>query len=186
MTEKQGGDTHASVSDLDRPEVLDLAGLYEAHARQVWRTLVRLGVQPVAIEDAVQDVFLIAHEGLSRFEARSRPATWLIGIAVRVAANLRRSVKRRAGLSLATLQPDVGVDPEVHLAQQRALRDLERVLGTLPDEQREVIVLVDLEGLSAPEAASAIEVKLNTVYSRLRLGRAALARALVRPTENVS
>jgi RNA polymerase sigma-70 factor (ECF subfamily) len=53
----------------------------------------------------------------------------------------------------------------------------------LPDEQREVVVLIDLEQLTAPQVAEALEVKLNTVYSRLRLGRAALTRALSRPEE---
>ena len=55
------------------------------------------------------------------------------------------------------------------------------MLSRLPDEQREVVVLVDLEQLTAPQVADALEVKLNTVYSRLRLGRAALSRALHRP-----
>ena len=60
----------------------------------------------------------------------------------------------------------------------RALLELEQVLARLPEDQREVVVLIDLEQLTAPQAAEALEVKLNTVYSRLRLGRAALSRAM--------
>lgn len=162
-----------------RPEAPDIAKLYEAHARQVWRTLLRLGVASASVEDAVQDVFLTAHQRLAGFEARSNPGTWLVGIAVRVAANSRRAVTRRG---VVRLVDDALVDsargPDQELEQQRSLAELEQVLSRLPDEQREVVVLVDLEQLTAPQAAEALQVKLNTVYSRLRLGRAALSKAL--------
>ena len=165
-----------------RPEVPDIARLYQAHARQVWRTLLRLGVSTAAVEDAVQDVFLTAHQRLAGFESRSNPSTWLVGIAVRVAANARRSVTRRGVLRLLDdrlVDPKSG--PDQRLEQQRSLLELEQVLATLPEDQREVVVLMDLEQLTAPQAAEALEVKLNTVYSRLRLGRAALSRAFQKP-----
>ena len=165
-----------------RPEVPDIARLYEAHARQVWRTLARLGVATAGVEDAVQDVFLTAHQRLPEFEGRSSASTWLLGIAVRVAANLRRTGQRRGVVRLvddALVDPSRG--PEPQLEQQRSLQALELVLGQLPEEQREVVVLIDLEQLTAPKAAEVLEVKLNTVYSRLRLGRAALSLALNRP-----
>lgn len=152
----------------------NLASLYDAHARRVWRTLNHLGVPPSAIEDAVQDVFLTAHQRLVAFEGRSSELTWLLGIAVRVAANARRKIRRLVvvpdGVSTTT--------PEMALEQRQRLATLERVLAQLRTEQREVVVLIDLEGLSAPEVAALLEVKVNTVYSRLRLGRAALTTAV--------
>ncbi|MDP2269163.1 MAG: sigma-70 family RNA polymerase sigma factor [Archangium sp.] len=162
-----------------RPEAPDIARLYAAHARQVWRTLVRLGVPTATVEDAVQDVFLTAHQRLSGFEGRSNPGTWLVGIAVRVAANARRAVARRGVLRVVDdAMVDPGRGPEQQLERHRALQALEAVLSRLPEEQREVVVLIDLEQLTAPQAAEALEVKLNTVSSRLRLGRAALSKAL--------
>lgn len=159
-----------------RDEKTDLTQWYATHARRVWRTMLRLGVPPASVEDAVQDVFLTAHQRLGTFEGRAQPSTWLLGIAVRVAANARR----RSHLSVVL--PDTLVDaartPEQALERQRDLEALERVLAQLPQEQREVVVLVDLEHVPGPEVAEALEVKLNTVYSRLRLGRASLARAL--------
>lgn len=154
---------------------LDLTTLYEAHARQVWRTLARLGVPAANVEDAVHDVFLTAHQRLAEFGQRSSPSTWLIGIAVKVAANLRRKSKRQGLLVIA---PASSHGPDDELERRRKLFELERVLSQLPDEQREVVVLCDLEQLSAPEVAEVLEEKLNTIYSRLRLGRAALKRAL--------
>lgn len=154
---------------------LDLTTLYEAHARQVWRTLARLGVPPAQVEDAVHDVFLTAHQRLTEFAQRSSASTWLIGIAVKVAANVRRKAKRQT--QLVTVGPE-STSPDDELERRRKLFELDRVLSQLPDEQREVVVLCDLEQLSAPEVAEALDEKVNTVYSRLRLGRAALKRAL--------
>ncbi len=166
------------------PNPPDVGQLYEAHARQVWRTLLRLGVPSATVEDAVQDVFLTAYQRLDGFEGRSAHATWLVGIAVRVASNLRRSAQGRPLLSaVEKTLVDPGAGPELRLSRERDLLALNRVLSQLPDEQREVVVLIDLEQLTAPQVAAVLEVKLNTVYSRLRLGRAALTRALSRPGE---
>lgn len=176
--ENRGGDTHRAVTllSLMPNESLEIAALYDAHAKRVWRACVRLGVPPAAIEDAVQDVFLTAHRSVHRFEGRSSPLTWLLGIAVRVAANARRTKWKPEALDEA--QADPASNPERQLQRRRALVELERVLNQLPTEQREVVVLMDLEQLTAPEVAEALEVNLNTIYSRLRLGRAALGRAL--------
>lgn len=162
-------------------ESLDISRLYAAEARRVWRMLRRLGVSEAAVEDAVQDVFLTAHQSLKRFEGRAQPSTWLLGIAVRVAANVRRSTQRRGVLGVGgpATEPEEAADEA--LQQQRDLRELEQVLSRLPDEQREVVVLMDLEQLPGPEVAEALGLKVNTVYSRLRLGRAALALALNGP-----
>lgn len=167
-----------------RTEPIEIAVLYDAHARRVWRTCLRLGVPSGAIEDAVQDVFLTAHRSQADFQGRSSPLTWLLGIAVRVAANARRSKWRPEVLGDSS--SDATWDPEHQLQQRQSLAHLERVLSQLTEEQREVVVLMDLEQLTAPEIAEALEVKLNTVYSRLRLGRAALARLLMSATELAS
>ena len=151
----------------------DVATLYRDHARQVWRMLARLGVMPPFLEDAVQDVFLTAHQRLPDFEGRSSVKTWLLGITVRIAANARR--RKQPPL---TVVPEGAPRPDEALEQRRRLEALDAVLRKLPDEQREVLVLIDLEQLSAPEVSDALEVKLNTVYSRLRLARAALHTAL--------
>ena len=57
---------------------------------------------------------------------------------------------------------------------------LDRVLEQLLDEQRVVFVMAEIEQFSVPEIATALGVKLNTVYSRLRLARAHFERALTR------
>ncbi|MBL8922269.1 MAG: sigma-70 family RNA polymerase sigma factor [Myxococcaceae bacterium] len=158
-------------------QALDLTALYESHARQVWRMAVRLGVAPANVEDAVQEVFLIAHRQTRAFAGRSSASTWLIGIAVKVAATYRRK-QSRGTVPLVEALAAPGRGPDEELEQRQRLYELEDVLRRLPPEQREIVVLCDLEQLTAPEVAEVLEVNVNTVYSRLRLGRAALTRAL--------
>lgn len=69
--------------------------LYDEHVDRVFRALHRFGVADDAVEDAVQDVFVIAYRKLESFEGRSALSTWLYGIALQVARNYRRSARRR-------------------------------------------------------------------------------------------
>lgn len=154
-----------------------LAELYREHFQYVWRNLRRLGVRESNLDDAIQDVFLVAHRKLDSFEARSSHRVWLFAIALRVAKEHRR---RDARLQL---DPDA-VAVTTHLDKTLELRQrvdlLDRMLDSLSDEQREVFVMAEIEQWSAPEIAAMLCVKLNTVYSRLRLARAQFERALAR------
>lgn len=159
-------------------QALDIAELYHSHSAQVWRTVARLGVLTANVEDVVHEVFLAAFRQLDAFEGRSSPGTWLIGIAVKTAANHRRKQVRGVVPIVDTL-PARGPAVDEELERRRRVFELEEVLEHLAPEQREVVVLCDLEQLSGPDVAEILSVNLNTVYSRLRLGRAALSRALL-------
>lgn len=74
--------------------------------------------------------------------------------------------------SLETAAPVAGPQAQLTLSQ------LDRALGQLPEEQRAVILLVGLEGLSYSEAATALRITVGTMRSRLLRGRAALRRAM--------
>lgn len=154
-----------------------VAALYRQHFQFVWRSLRRLGVRDASIEDALQDVFLVAHRKLADFDGRASHRAWLFAIAIRVAAEHRRRDGR------LQLDPDASLATP-HLADTLELRRrvdlLDRVLDTLNDEQRAVFVMAEVEQFTAPEIADALGVKLNTVYSRLRLARARFERALAR------
>lgn len=155
-----------------------VAALYREHFRFVWRSLRRLGVRASSQEDALQEVFLVAHRKLAAFEGRSSHRAWLFGIALHVAREHRR---RDARLTL--LDPN---DPEPRAPERNELdvrariRMLDELLSTLSEEQREVFVMAEIEGFTAPELEAALGVPLNTVYSRLRLARAHFQRALAR------
>jgi len=152
---------------------------YRAHFAFVWRSLRRLGIAEDDAADAAQDVFIIVHRKLPEFAGRSKLTTWLYGICFRVASERRRAVPRpQLGEQEAAAFIGRQADPGTLAEQRQGLALLERVLDRLPDEQRAVFCLFELEGMTGDEIAEALEIPLGTAYSRLRLARAAFAAAV--------
>jgi RNA polymerase sigma-70 factor (ECF subfamily) len=157
--------------------------VYDDHVDLVWRALRRFGVLESALEDATQDVFLVVHRRLHEFEGRSSLSTWLYGIAVGVARNHRRTRRRRPEHSQDGVEDEMvapGTSPERRAQDAEAMRLLDRLLAELDPDKREVFVLAELEELTAPEISAALELNVNTVYTRLRAARAAFEQALAR------
>ena len=101
----------------------DFDALYEAHVDAVWRLLQRFGVPESGLEDAVQEVFIVAHRKLKEFRGDSSLKTWLGGICVRVAKDARRLVARKGGLEpLTNAIPQPGPQLEERIGQREALR----------------------------------------------------------------
>ncbi len=151
------------------PDSAAFGAIYAEHFRAVWRTLSRLGVHPGSIDDAAQEVFVIAWRRFSEFEGRSTPRTWLLGIALRVASDTRRKQRptEEVSLQLQTGAPS----PEGVTAAKQVSQRVNQLLAVLEPERREVLLLVDLEGYSVPEVAEATGTNLNTLYTRLRAAR---------------
>jgi RNA polymerase sigma-70 factor (ECF subfamily) len=167
------------------PVPLDFrADVYEPHLGHVWRSLRRLGVVERDLEDAAHEVFVIAYRRLADFEVGRPVRPWLTGIAWRVAADERRRARHRrermpGDASLATRCAE-GLSPEAACAQQQARDLVARALDTLDLDRRVVFVMAELDGASGPEIAVALEVPLNTVYSRLRVARQRFAASVRR------
>jgi RNA polymerase sigma-70 factor, ECF subfamily len=162
-----------------RGEGVSFELIYNDYFDFVWRSLRRLGVPEASVDDALQDVFVVVHRRLGEFGGRSSLKTWLFGIAARVTSDHRRRVRRKGGhepLDEAVADPTPG--PQEKAANAQMLSMLDRALDALDDDRRAVFVLAELEQMSAPEISDALGVKLNTVYSRLRLARQDFERAL--------
>jgi RNA polymerase sigma-70 factor (ECF subfamily) len=162
--------------------------LYEQHFDFVWRSVRMLGLSSDTADDVVQDVFIVAHRRLGDFEARASVRTWLFAIARRVVSSHRRGQRRRFRLAarVSSVDRETAATPHDTLVQSESQRALVHALDTLPEEQRIVFALTELEEMSATEIAAALGVNLNTIYSRLRIARRALAkymRALEREAE---
>ena len=151
----------------------------------VWRGLRRLGVPEANIEDAVQDVFLVAHRRLADFEGRSSLKTWLYGIVLRVAKDHRRAqvrqacrVERLADVLSCTsaLEPS----PVDEAERREANRALHAILAELDPDYREVLVLVELEGLAVREVAEVLHLHVRACQRRLRKAHAAFEKRLAR------
>jgi len=157
--------------------------VYDEHFDFVWRTLRRLGVRDDDAKDAVQDVFLVVHRALAGFEGRSKLTTWLFGICFKVAAARRRSgyVRRERVTDPSTLeQPDPRPDAASELERSQALDLVHTLIDDLPEEQRIVFVLFELESLGGEEIAELTGASVGTVRSRLRLAREGFRQALLR------
>ncbi len=160
---------------------LDLGTVYEAHFDFVWRTARRLGVGDAFVDDVVQDVFLVVYRKLPEFEGRSSVKTWLYAIARRVVSDHRRKAcQRKPHTPIPDAMVATGASPDERAARQQAAVLLHGFLDSLPDEQREVFVLSELEQMTAPEIEEATGANVNTVYSRLRLARKAFERVVAR------
>jgi RNA polymerase sigma-70 factor (ECF subfamily) len=165
----------------DEPSVPDFRETYDAHFPHVWHTLRRLGVPEGDLEDAAHDVFVVVHRRLTDFDPARPLRPWLSGIAWRVASDRRRSARaRHERVGVETEPPDGGPDPE-RLVQARQARVLvQAALESLDLDRRVVFVMHELDGASVPEIAEALDVPLNTVYSRLRIARERFAGAVKR------
>lgn len=161
------------------------AAAYRQFFRPVWRNLRRLGVPDDQIEDAVQDVFLVVHRRWGEFEGRSSLTTWIFGILLNVVQGYRRAGRRhaarleRARCSSAVLQT-TGDCPAAAAERREATERLHAVLSKLSEDQRTLLVLVELEQLPIVQVAPLLGVNINTCRSRLRQARRAFAVVLAR------
>ncbi len=158
--------------------------VYDEYFRFVWRSLRRLGVREADIADAVQEVFVVVHRKLATFEGRSKMTTWLFAISMRIARDHRRSapVRREIATEASVLgkarDPDADVGAQAERHERQAT--LEQILDEMPEEQRTVFVLFELETLSGIEIAELVDIPIGTVHSRLRLARESFRRAAAR------
>lgn len=155
----------------------DVRDIFEAHGDLVWRALARSGVRDADLRDATQEVFMVVARRIDEREGTSALTTWLYGIAVRVAANYRRKAHRRRE-ELTDAPPEHAPfegehhAPEDALVRARAREQIATILEAIPEDQRLVFVLFELDEVACPEIAARLELPLGTVYSRLRAARA--------------
>jgi RNA polymerase sigma-70 factor (ECF subfamily) len=178
---EQGAPLPERARPAQRPE---LASVYEAEFRYVWRCLRSLGVHDAQLDDALQDVFVVVQRRLPEFDGAAQLRTWLYAIALRIARKYRDRARREPASLEAPRdsQPELAHAPSAEGAalQQERLALARAALETLSDDQREVFVLARVEQMSAPEISSVLSVPLNTVYSRLRAARLAFEAEIAR------
>lgn len=168
---KTGLATTPPVEVKRETSVERFAALYSQHRDYIWQTVRRLGVPERYLEDVTHDVFVVVHRKLDTLDPERPARPWLLGIAVREASTFRRKASH-AREHLDEPEPaDCSHTPEQALVDQEARQLVARALEKLGEDRRTVFVLHELNGESAPAISAAIDVPLNTVYSRLRLAR---------------
>ena len=174
----------AAAIPASEAQALDFNDVYRQCFPTVWKNLARLGVPSAQLDDVSQEVFLAIHRKLGELRDPTRVKAWTTGFAIRAASDVRRKLRRRGTNEEVGEQLVAPNQTDAHLERQEGLGQLQTVLAQLTDEFREVFVLIELEEMSGPEVAMSLDLNLNTVYSRLRLARAAF-NALVAKLQEV-
>jgi RNA polymerase sigma-70 factor (ECF subfamily) len=150
--------------------------LYDRYAPLVHRFSAALGVPVEEREDAAQDIFIAVYRSLRHFRGEAQLSTWIYRIAARHAIRMgrRRRARELMRVTLLREKPALTSDPSersTHLAL------LDRMLAKLPPKKRTVLVLFEIEGLSAKEISDVVGCPENTVWSRLHHARSEMMKA---------
>lgn len=167
------GRSSAMIRSEANPNHGRLRAVFDQHFDYVWRLLRRLGVHEASIDDAAQQVFLTLSGKLSQV-VHGKERAFLTGTAFRVASNQRRGERRcheHADEEPIARAIDPAPSPEELVEASRQRLWLDRTLDRLPLDLRAVLVLFELEDLTAPEIATLLDLPVGTVASRLRRAR---------------
>ena len=131
-------------------------------------------------EDVLQDALLTIANHLGEFEGRSSFTSWAFAVARSACSRKRRGLKNQPLLSIenAEQQYEGAPSPEQQVLDRELTQALNSALDRLPDDYREVILLRDVEALTAPEAADSLGISVPALKSRLHRARTALRDAL--------
>ncbi len=183
-TRERGGHADSKTGRVVSARQMDFRSIYDGYFEFVWCSLRRLGVREADAMDLTQKVFLTIHVGLADFEGRSQLRTWIFGICRRVASDYRRSspVRREIVTDAAAmdLRRDEHEGPLVGTESRQRAVVAETILNRLPEAQREVFVLFELEEMSGEDIARLLNISVGTVRSRLRLARERFEREVKR------
>ena len=161
--------------------------LVERHQSRAYNLCVRMLGDADAAADVAQDAFISAYKHLPALRGEFRP--WLMRIVANGCRDVLRSQKRRPSVSLdlerddddtpAMQLADTGDGPEAALMKSELQKTIASALAEIPDDQREVVILSDIQGLSYQEIADMTGINIGTVKSRLNRARARLRELLV-------
>ena len=184
-------DEQALITSARKGDVRAFNQLVMLYQSMVYNVAVRVLGDPDAAADATQDAFLSAFKAMGRFRGGSFKA-WLLRIVTNACYDQLRVKQRRPTSSLDDLPVESDHTPYLHDPAEKPDEFVERqelnhmiqvAISTLPVEQRVVVVLYDVQGLSYQEIAQATGLSLGTVKSRLSRRRAKLRNYLVEQRE---
>ncbi len=154
--------------------------LVRRYSERAYRVAYRVVRDPDAADEVLQEALIKAYRGLPRFEFRSSFYTWLYRIVVNLALDRRRQAKRAPSVewedALAVELDPRGIvpgeaDPELSALRAQVRELVSRGVQELPDGQREVLLLREVEDFSYEEIAKTMGISKGTVMSRLHYAR---------------
>lgn len=179
-----------SSADLSRTTA-SFDTLYRDHVDLMYRFATRLCGESEAAKDLVQETFLNAYRGYKAFRGDAQVSTWLYTIASRACMRMRRKRKGEPDHELSLEEfiptqdgefrlqiPVEGLSPEEALQNKELRQALDQAISKLPKKYRMVLILRDMEGLSAKEVGSIVGLNERAVKSRLHRARLFVRREL--------
>jgi RNA polymerase sigma-70 factor (ECF subfamily) len=171
-----------------RKDEAAIRAIIQQHNRRLYRVARSIVRDDADAEDVLQEAYLLAFSALAEFREEAALATWLTRIVVNEALQRLRRPRLAAVLSLEE-RPGAQVipfpnsaqqsdDPERAVAQREICRLVEQAIDALPQEFRTVLVARVIEGMSVEETAEALDLRPETVKTRLHRARRLLKSAL--------
>ena len=159
--------------------------LVRQYQKRVFALAARMCPTPELAEEAAQEAFLAAWQGLPFFRGDSAFATWLYRLTSNACVDLLRKENRHQGPSLddeavGAEVPDPAPTPEKAVEQKELRGQIEAGLRSLSPEHREVLILREIQQLSYDEIADVLSLDLGTVKSRINRGRRQLREFLLK------
>jgi RNA polymerase sigma-70 factor (ECF subfamily) len=164
------------MSRLAAGESGALGELYDRYHERIRRFVARATADAEDVDDLVHATFLAAAKSAGRYDGRASCRPWLIGISAQLIRRRRQAFGRLLTVlsSFASLRT-ASVDPRPAL---QARSDLGRALLGLGEGKRLALLMAEVEGLTCPEIAAALQIPVGTVWTRLHAARRELRRAL--------
>lgn len=163
--------------------------IVDEYQKNVYNLALRMTGNPEDAQDMSQEAFIKAFNSLASFRGDSKLSVWLYRIVSNVCLDFLRSRKRRQTVSLnmddgeggsSELEiPDLSAMPEEELNRRLTREAVRKGLLSLPEDQREILLLREIEGLSYDEIAQALGLEAGTVKSRIFRARKRLCAQLV-------
>jgi len=169
-------DDHQLIQRISQVDKDALEALYTRYQTPVYSLAMFMLKQPALAEEVTQDIFLNIWLKAGSFNAeRGQPKGWIMSVAHHKIVDLIRSRKRTivntdpADYETLDLLPAAGASTEAQVEQTMERERIMRALATIPEPQREVIMLAYFEGFSQSEMAERLDQPLGTIKTRVRL-----------------
>lgn len=180
----------AVIRRVQRGEVDAFELLVAAYEKNVYNVALQMTGSREDAQDMAQEAFLKAYNSLSSFRGDSKFSSWLYRIVSNVCLDFKRRQSRRPSASL-TVEDDEGENvqldvadesqsPETLLERKLTREAVRRGLSELPDDQRQILLLREIQGLSYDEIGEALGLEAGTVKSRIFRARKKLCAFLLK------
>src|SRR4051794_21094911 len=204
---RQPVDTPPSLAALSDEELVarararDVAAfetLIDRHEEKIYRLAMRFTRNETDAAEILQETFLSAWRNLDKFEGKAQFGSWLYRVAVNAALMLLRSQKRHPQVAVEDVTPEVlgeaakdagpglgaGTDwsrrPDEQFQSEELRHQIQLAVDQLPESQRSVFLMRDVDGLSTEDTGELLGLTLPTVKTRLHRARLALREAITR------